>query len=398
MAQGGVRIDPSTNSALLKKAFETEVKMQSSPADILEALTGVAYAREAPPDDIVMKVNLSGGNYQETFPLLLDLDNSPTEGRDLLAGNGEDQRLKHLTVFSNDFSHAVNSRTFGIDFHTTENAYGLYSKAKPQLAKYRKEIRGRYKREALLERYSSNLTKAPTSKTQEWNSHIYVQNSGEVTYDSTLSTYTEAIGDAITTQGTTSAGHWDFNLLDVIAHYAPNEWNLEPVNDDGMYAVMVPSHQTFFLNQHQNNASLATLRRDVYLKDQNELAMKGYLGNYRNLILFEDLRAPRLDRTGSDGSWALTGYYYEPGSDNRSSASTRPIDVGFVLGKNALAEAVHEEMHIEEHDDEFGKFVEIGFFEGAGFQTVEYDEDSETDTSRRNQNSAAILCYSGTIV
>jgi hypothetical protein len=393
------------STGLKQQGYENLLRMEANTRDIFSDLEGVySDEKKALPNGIAVNIRLAPGEHQRTLPFLQDLDNDGVEGEVPQLGNETDQSTKHVTVYSNDVSNAVNTERYGIHAHD-KKAYALLKAVQPQLSKWHKQRKGRYYREALLQRYSRNLTQSPISLTQHWAPNILVKNvdmTAQPVYDSTLATYTENLGDVMELAGTTSAAQWDVNYLEAIIMWASGGWDaskiIEPLKIDGrdMWVVTVPSRQAAVLKNPTAANSIAGLEIDAGVQ---KAVRNGYLGNYGPLVLVEDPNAPVLARGGSNGSWTLTAYYKDVGNvDARASASGTLFDVGFVLGKGAVCVTTHEEMHFEEEATNYGKIVGVGAFAGYGIQALVYDEDSVTDTSQKTPGYGVLLGYRGAMV
>ena len=396
------------STGLKQQGWENVLRMEANTRDIFSDLEGVySDEKKSMPNGIVVNVTLNPGEHQRTLPFLEDLSNDGVEGEVPQIGNETDQSTKHVTVYSNDVSNAVNTEKYGIHAHD-KKAYNLLKMVQPQLSKWHKQRKGKYFRQALLQRYSGNLVQSPISATQHWAPNILIKNvdmTAQPVYDSTLATYTENIGDAMELAGTTSAAQWDVTYLESIIMWASGGWDsskiIEPLQIDGrdMWVVTVPSRQAATLKNPTVRNTLAGLEIDAAVQKSMNNAFKQYLGNYGPLILVEDPNAPVLARGGADASWTLTPTYKDVGNvDDRASASGTLFDVGFVLGKGALCLTKHEEMHFEEEATNYGKIVGVGAFAGYGVQALSYDEDSATDTSIKTPGYGVLLGYRGAYI
>lgn len=382
-------------AALAQEDWDSTLRMQSTPTDIFGELVGL-YSEEVRmmPDAIVMKLPFKKGVYRQTIALLMNLSGAGVNGRTDQEGNEESQVLKYFTAYSNDYSHAVNTEQYGLDAHTKEG-WGLLKMVEPQLSTWGKEKYGQKARQAHLQVYDTDLVAAPASRTQGWNKNMLVKNvqmvysaNNQPTYDNTLATMTENIGDAITTAGASAS--WDVKFMAAVQYFSTAVWELEPYVDNRI-AVTVPSFQSMLLKDVSTSGSLANLQKDSFVKEIAGKAYKWYLGSIYNLDLFEDNRNAVLQRTGSDGSWVITPYYRGMGTtDNRPTSGTI-MDVGGAFGKSALVWAEHERLHFEEEARNYGKRKGIGAFRGGAFNLLEYDIGNKSATTRRNQNSGVIL-------
>jgi len=160
---------------LEQQDWDNTLRRESLTRDIYQDFSGTfSDDKQALPNGIIAKKTLTSGSTKGTQGIILNLSGEETVGREEQLGRSEDQETKELDVFSNDVSHAVNTERYGIDAHS-KKAYGILELVQPQISLYHKELKGKYIREAFLERYSSNLLVAPTSLTQRWNENIFIK-------------------------------------------------------------------------------------------------------------------------------------------------------------------------------------------------------------------------------
>ena len=151
---------------IIKSDWDNTLRRESLTRDIYQDFSGTfSDDKQALPNGIIAKKTLTSGSTKGTQGIILNLSGEETVGRAEQLGRSEDQETKELDVFSNDVSHAVNTERYGIYAHS-KKAYGILELVQPQISLYHKELKGKYIREAFLERYSSNLLVAPTSLTQ----------------------------------------------------------------------------------------------------------------------------------------------------------------------------------------------------------------------------------------
>ena len=379
-------------SQLVNESWDMKLQEQTRQGDIFSDLAGLfVEGSRTLPNTIVMQLPLRKGIYKHTIGLLLDLNDDGVNGRTDQEGSEEDQDLKYFVAYSNDYSHAVNSQRYGIDKHS-KDAYNILESITKQLGVWHKQKAGLKMRQALLEVVDDDLTVAPTSQTQGLNSNFFVKGADveteQPTYDSTLSDFTDNIGD---TAEIASVTDWDVTFLSSVAYQMRSGFEIEPYIDN-RYAVTMPAFQAAPLKDVSVAGSFAGLQRDTFVKEIAAEAWKNsYLGSYQNIDIFEDSASPMMTFTGSTGSWTTATTYRKMGNtDDRPSTGTR-YDVGFGLGKSALVWAEHEPTHIEDDPQNYGKRKGVGAFRGAGANLLEFDIGTKTDTSRRNQNSCVLL-------
>jgi len=374
---------------LEQTSWNNMLVMEAMTRDVYQDFAGTfADDKKMLPNGIKTVVKLAPSKHSHIVGLLLNLDGEGVTGREQQIGQEKDQELKELVVFSNDVSQAVNTQRYGIDAHDKE-AYKVLEAVNPQLGLWHKEIEGKYTREGLLERYSSNLLSSPTSLVKRWNENIFIKGvtfEAQPVYDSSNATY-EANFNTAALAG--SGGTWDVTYLNAIIHFVTTINSIEPLDGD-RYIVTVPSRQAMFLKDPGGTNSIAGLFINSHVADAAKNAQKWYLGSYGPLDLYEDPRAAVVNLTSGD----MVAQYKGAGSDDdRYSLGTgTDYDVGFVHGKGSYMKASHEDLHFEEEIQNYKKIVGVGAFSGYGINRTVFDDvGNETDTSQINQNSVALF-------
>lgn len=395
-----------TSATMLQRFWDNKLRMESVTRDPMQMFSGTYSDKvRAMPNAIQVNVDLKGKR-SHVMTLLKRLSGSGVTGRSTLIGNERDQDTRELIVYANELRQAVNSEQYGIDANE-KSPYKLLEAIQPQLSFWLEEIHGMYKRQAIVEKFSDNLTVAPISATQSLNENILVKNvvmttGGQPNYlgSADNAAYIEDIGDALTAAGTTSAANWDVTFLNRIIYQATVVWKLEAL-DNGRFVVLVPSRQAALLKDPQSTESIAGLYKDSHLMELAKAAnVDQYLGSFGCLDLFDDPRAPIMDLTGADGSWAIAVKYKGAGDDDeRTTTSGTVFDVGMILGKGAFIKTEYEAPHFESESQDYDIVKGIAVAAGFGYQrTVFYnDATSETRASTINQNSGLLLAYASAL-
>lgn len=388
---------------LQQRFWNSKLQMESVVVDPFQMFEGQYNDKtKQMPNGIKIHVDLKGKR-SGVLTMLKRLSGAGVTGRSTLVGNEVDQDTRELIVYANELRHAVNSEQYGIDANE-KSPYRLLEAIQPQLSFWLQEMKGKYIREAIVEKYSANLTVAPISQTKTLNENILVKNvamtqAGQPDYTlASNAAYIEDIGDALTAAGTSSAALWDVTFLSRIQYWASVTKKIVPL-DNGRYVVMVPSRQAAFLKDPQNTESLFAVFQNSNITElTKQWGYDQYLGSFGKLDLFEDPRSPVMDLTGSDGSWAIAVKYKRAGDDDdRTSTSGVVFDVGMILGKGAVVESEYEAAHFEDEVQDYNMIKGIGIAVGFGYQrTVFYnDATSETRASTINQGSGLLLAYAG---
>jgi len=374
---------------LQQESWDNMLRMESMTRDIYEDFEGTfSDNKQALPSGIIANVKLAPSKNKHTVGLLKNVSGAGVTGTGTQLGQEKDQEVKEMTIYANDVSQALNTERYGLNAHDKE-AYRILEAVQPQLSRWHKEIRGKYIREALLERYSINLTVAPTSQVKRWNENIFIKGvtfAAQPAYDSTNADYETNI-TAAATAGT--GGQWDVTFLNALNHWITAIKKLEPM-ENGRYAVSVPARQAMFLKDPGATNSIAGLFKDSHVVEAGTNAYKWYLGSYGEMDLYEDPRSPVANVNGA----ALSSFYKGAGDDDDryTAGGGTDYDVGFVHGKGSVFIPTFDMLHFEEELQNYAKVVGVGAFAGYGVNRTVFDDvGSETDTSEINQNSAAIF-------
>jgi len=385
------------STGLKQKSWDAKLRSESRTADVFEDFQGTIPSNKPRlPSGIIAHQTLAPGKNTHVIGLIKNLSGAGVTGRTDQIGNEVDDDTRQIEVYSNDVSQAVNTERYGIDAHD-KAVYGIIEGVQPRLSIWHKEMDGKYCREAIVERYSTNLVAAPTSLTKRWNENILVTGvalSAQPAYNVTNATYEEAIGDAITTM---SSSTWDVALLNAIQYWASVTKKLETM-DNGRYIVLVPSRQAVLLKDPSSSTSISGLFKDSHVMEAAKNSYRQYLGTWGNLDLFEDTRNPIIALTGSNASWDIAAYYKGAGDDDdRTGLTGTLVDVGMVFGKGAVIRAQHEALHFEQEIQNYKKVIGVGAFCGYGYNRTVYDAQTPATASVINQNSGLIFTANSAI-
>lgn len=351
------------------------------------------------PDAIYMTVGGDNNEHTRRIPMIMPLQGNPRYGRQAQVGFEENLRTRWSTIYKNDYSHAVINQVFGIDAQD-KNFYNIPSEIMPLLGTYFKELKGVHIRQALLRRYSENLTNAlPTSAvvTREWTPNFYIKNladASQPTFSSNNTTYTNNIGEALNSAGSGINTTLDFQYLAALQDYAFYTRRIQPLDINGQqrYIFLVPSRQAYFLKNPYNPGSFGEMWVNYNRFQDKKMNWPNELGEFGRLILIEDPRSPTLTLGGTSAPFTLTDSYLRPGNNDERSTASDAYDVGFLIGKGALVEWDAEALHYEDEDAlTYGKNKGTGGFGTSGCQQVQYDTDALND----RQQFTSIACVFG---
>lgn len=393
------------SAALTKQAWDLTLQQESATGDIFSDNSGI-YDDEvkAVPNAVVMKVKSETGTTKKTLGMLSRLSGAGLQGDADLRGNEDVQATREITIYGNEWFNGLPTEAYGLK-KVNQEPYAIYPKANAQLGLWAKETTGLKFRQALCEFRDASQTDAAGATTyglglaSRQHPNLIVGAStlattGLATYDSTAADYAENIGDKIAAV-TTSA--LSINILNKLEQIVAADCEIEPVSINGkdMWIVLVPSRQKAALRTPGTGTLFETLK-DADVRGENNRAIKNVLGAYGNLLLVEDMRAPVVTITGSNGSWGQTYSYKGAGqSDARAAAGATVLDVAMILGKGALMDYEVEAIHFETEVQKYGRKIGIGAFCTRGMTRSDFDVlSAPTDSTIRNQSSALLLLKS----
>ena len=400
----------SIDAAIQVKKFLTDVARQSIPVDVFESnsermvITGDTDAQI--PTSIYIKIDASANDaHSVVVPLMEELSGAETTGSTSQIGAEENIGFRSFTMFCNNVSHAIITERYGLAAHDYLPYLGANASAKMAdlMGTYFKQVDGRYKRQALLTGFSGNLTAAPVSKVAHWAPNWFVPKiayGSQPSWDDTLATMTEAIGDAIETRGSSASdSSWgDVLYLQQLEDYARTVKCIKPIDfgdgSDG-YVVVLPSSTIRRLKDPTATTGVAKLGQlfvdGASFSPEMKMRFPSAIGKVGGLVLVSDPRNPTILRAGSNGSWTLAAAYapYGRGSDTRSTGTDVNTSlVGSLLGAGALYEWNPEPFHWEYNYEEYDRKVGAGLFKNVGYQIPTFQKTGTADSA---QNFGSIV-------
>lgn len=391
------------------RAITKKLQVESVSDDIFEDLganvVDAGIEAKMVPDAIFLKLeNNTPGARTITIPFLMALSGAPTVGPTTPLGNEAKQNLKYAQFTYQEYSFAVAYEEWGINKNDM-SVYGVFEQIQPQISLYMKELHGERIREALLETNCSVLTGgANPIKTSKWNKNWFVANTdidSQPVYDTTIQNFTNAIGAAISNAAGSTGAEISLNNLRALDFYATNVLRITPLQLDGKnsYVVLIPSTQVQKLKS-TTEGQLGDIYTGMVRSQGDEMKYTGVLGRVGNLLLIEDQRYPTLDIKYTNPDYTITPGYLKPGNDDLRAKGKNVddankeynVDIGFLLGKGAVAEMEVTPLHFETEIQDYGRNRGTGAFGESGISLVEYDLDPtyQDDLSRENYGSIVL--------
>jgi hypothetical protein len=390
-------------ASLMVQGFSRLLQQKALQEDIFVKLNenyGPGYP--SIPDAIYLTVdNVITEENSHKLGMIMPLSGPATYGNvQNQVGREERQVTKSVTIYKNDYSHAVTNQLFGIDAQD-KRFYKLLEKETEQLGLYFKELKGVWIRQCLLERYSENLFLAsPTNAfvSREWSPNWYIKNladTAQPTFSQSNVTFTNRIGVALNSAGTGANATLDFQYLAALEHQALYVKKIKPITVSGKttYIVTVPARQAVSLKNPFVTGSFGNAWVQYNRLSDKEMNWPNVLGRFGTLLLVEDPRSPTLLVGGSAEPFSLTPGYLYPGENDMRSDSLLARDIGYLIGNAAMIEWEAERLHFEiEQALTYNKRRGHGAFGTCGFNQVQYDLDTTTATSRE-QFSSIVLAF-----
>ncbi len=285
------------DAGLLREAWASEIYLEALLVEpllnnpTLTADIGPGNDGQKVPEKIFMNVSMGVADAKGVRDIVLSflkaLSGTGLFGRNTSdqAGAEEQMVLKYCKFFSNDWSHAVASETFGIDFREL-SPYEIYVKAKPLLAQWLGELDGLFARQALNETRSQNLTDAPVSQTQPINPNVWIPEATDPTptYNGDPDNYEDNVVTALASGNVTAANcHFTIgNLLELSDHGADIYIKPMAIGGYDVYLLMMHPDEYRRMINPATTASWAAFYKDVAATSDIAAAVPGAMGISRS--------------------------------------------------------------------------------------------------------------------
>lgn len=374
---------------MIAQAWSKDLRVLSVLSDPYTSLVGnidwrVGNGGIMLPDKVGINVKTSAEMLTEKMSIILPLSGSGITGETSMVGNEDSMSFRTMKAYADLTGNAVILAKYGRNADL-ERFYDLLGKRTPLLAQWHREIEGKLIREAICERYSSNLSnQLESGYTQYVNSNLmFCGGTAPVAFSKTAATYSGSINTASSAAANLTLARM-LTMVEVIA----DEWKLRPVSVGGStgYVFVIPRTEWHNLI----NGSSGSLNELVKYDKVAAVLGPDYAGSYNMLHFVIDPRNPRVDVQA-----ATTTFSYEgPGnSGGRDAAGATIYNVGIILGQAAYFRWETMKLMWQEGIDlNYNREPGWGAFREIGFGGCEYDvEGSATASDRTNDGSALIL-------
>lgn len=400
-------IDGLSVDALLQQVWDNKAYLESvkpdpifNNRDLIQPISVVDNQAVPAIDQLFVNVTPKNtGARNITLAFIKSLTMSPIEGNTKFLGNEGQFSMKWTKCYANDWAGGVTLQNFGIDARELKN-YGLNKEARRLLYQWKTEILGYYAREAIIQRYSHNLTASPISLSQSYNKNWWfpsLADSAQPSYDATAATHATAIGTA-SQSAAMSAVLTPSYLLELIDYLEASY--LYPVTIGGkQYWVMLcaPREIRRLRDPGVTGSFGAYFKDAAAITDVNKVIPTAELVVAENLILVRDARIPTMTVTGAGSAYTLGFGYDKAGrvTTKTSSVSTAQAPYYFhcnmVLGAGSLMWYEPEKTHEEKQPDEYSQYEGDALFNAIGYQTPVWNIDADQATSNTAQQESSFI-------
>jgi hypothetical protein len=371
------------NSLLRKESwFNTFWARFSGNVDISQDDNGNnVYTPSGNPIEI-MNDFVAQGRDNMLIPFLSDLAGSPVFGDTVLKGTGEDQTMKWLRSYVNQYRKAVMKKS-GSMSEQRQKVFKLMEEAKPQLSRWFTKWENQAVFQTFYEGVSPNLSTGTSSDglglARRYHPNWYINDVAVLTAIGTeKSTKTNGqLDDAIGMTAATAATADTAMSADILRELRVKCMSLK-----------IPQMETKegykFWSLVMHPAQLASLQNDSDYESAQRYAfmgsgaakmpeLNGMAGYYAGFCIFEDIVGVR--------EWDESGYFFGSSVSDRfdDSAVTLHSDAGgkrvrnaIVFGKNAVGKAVADDLHFTSEIDDHANTIEVGGAVINGYNRAEF--------------------------
>ena len=338
----------------------------------------IVYRPSGQPINI-MNQFIQQGRDNMLIPFLSDLTGSPVYGDTVLKGTGEDQSMKWLRTFVNQYRKAVMKKS-GSMSEQRQKIYKLYEAAKPQLARWFAKWENQSIFQTFYEGVSPNLSTGTNSDglglVRRYHPNWWVNDGAVLTSIGTSgTTKTNAQLDAAVGNTADGVGTCDTGMTAAILHdlrVKCMELRIPQMSTNQGHPfwciVMHPASASALMQDSTYKSAVQSAYTGKML-DEPELI--GAVGYFAGFAIYEDIVGIR--------EWDEAGYFFGATTSARLDPSAVTLNTGtprtynhVVFGKNAIGKAVARDLHFTNEVDDHENTIEVGGAVINGYQRNEY--------------------------
>ena len=335
----------------------------------------------------IMNQFIQEGRDNMLIPFLSELTGSPVYGDTVLKGTGEDQSMKWLRTFVNQYRKAVMKKS-GSMSEQRKKIYKLYEAAKPQLARWFAKWENQAIFQTFYEGVSPNLSQGTNSDglglVRRYHPHWWINDGGVLTTVGTSgTTKTNANLDAAVGMTASADASADTGMTAAILH----DLRVKCMELRIPQMTTKSGHPFWCIVMHPASAS-ALMQDSTYksavqaaytgkMLDEPELI--GAVGYFAGFAIYEDIVGIR--------EWDEAGYFFGSTTATRLDPTAVTLASGtarvynhVVFGKNAIGKGVARDLHFTNEVDDHENTIEIGGAVINGYQRNEYFAEGDATT------------------
>lgn len=369
------------NSLLKKESwYNTFFAKFSGNVDISTEENGnTVYTPSGKPIEI-MSAFIQEGRDNMLIPFLNDLSGSPVYGDTVLKGTGEDQSMKWLRAYVNQYRKAVMKKS-GSMSEQRAKVYKLYDEARPALAKWFTKWENQSIFQTFYEGVSPNLSVGTASDglglVKRYHPNWYGNVSQALTAIGTEKTFKTAgeldtaIGMTAATAGTVTHGLTSELLRSLRVKCMELKIpQMETINGVKYWALLVHPNQMKAL---QTDTDYVAAQRNAFMGSGSMPEMEGMAGHYAGFCIYEDIVGVR--------EWDEAGYFFGSTTSSRfepsavtlhGDASGKRIYNAIVFGNSCMGKGIAKDLHFTSEVDDHENTIEIGGAAINGYNRNEY--------------------------
>tara|TARA_R110000782_G_scaffold148650_2_gene241390 strand:+ start:2590 stop:3864 length:1275 start_codon:yes stop_codon:yes gene_type:complete len=314
------------------------------------------------------------------IPFLSDLSGAPVYGDTVLKGTGEDQSMKWLRAYCNQYRKAIMKKS-GSMSEQRQKVFKLMDEARPQLARWFTKWENQAVFQSFYEGVSPNLSTGTSSDglglVRRYHPNWYINDGAVLTAIGTAkSTKTNAqLDTAIGMTASADAACDTAMSADILRELRVKCMSLkipqmETVDGNRFWCIVMHPAQLASL---QSDGDYETAQRYGFMGSGGTKMpeLNGMAGYYAGFAIYEDIVGIR--------EWDEAGYFFGSSVSSRFDDSAVTLASGavrvrnaIVFGKGAMGKAVAEDLHFTSEVDDHANTIELGGAVINGYNRAEF--------------------------
>jgi len=392
------------NSLLRKESwFNTFWAKFSGNVDISQDDNGnPVYSPSGNPIE-VLNDYVAQGRDNMLIPFLSDLSGAPVYGDTTLKGTGEDQTMKWLRAYCNQYRKAVMKKS-GSMSEQRQKIFKLMDEARPQLARWFTKWENQAVFQSFYEGVSPNLSTGTTSDglglVRRYHPNWYANISNVLTtLGAEKTTKINSVLDTVI--GNTADGVGTCNTAmsaDILRELRVKCMSLkipqmETADGNRFWCIVMHPAQLASL---QTDTDYETAQRFGFMGSGGSKMpqLTGMAGYYAGFAIYEDIVGIR--------EWDEAGYFFGSTIAKRFDDSQVTLNTGtarthnaIVFGKGAMGKAVANDLHFTSEVDDHANTIELGGAVINGYNRADFFAETDAlessgDAFYKNQSAAGV--------